>query len=248
MDDFTEQETAEDYYDEENLEEEQQTYSTIGIRSQLLTIIQLIVCSLILISAFAVKLIGGEIYGTVGTWFYDNYNDSIFTGTNESNFNFSDLVKFNETSTISPDIKKTENKENTFEDTIKNLSKSAVMPLKSGITTSPYGERDSKNHKGIDIGADEKSEICSMFDGKVIISENDKSYGNYIVISHDNGVKTLYAHCSELLVKKDDTIKAGQKIGIVGETGDADGIHLHLEIIVNGENIDPQKILGGEYT
>ncbi len=208
----------------------------------LLIIIQLIVSAVIVIAALVIKLIGGEVHGQAAAWFYDNYNNSVFTNTADGIIPYTDNIKLKETSKPAPDIKAEDS-----DDIVEKLKKCITKPLKNAVITSGFGGRElngeEQNHKGIDLGADKGTEIYAAFDGDVIISGEDPTYGNYVVISHKDEVKTLYAHCSKLLVKKGDKIKAGDKIALVGATGDADGNHLHFEVIVNGENIDPSEII-----
>ena len=219
--------------------------------SQLLVIIQLIICTLLLISAFVIKTIGGSIYAQVGTWFYDNYNNSVFTDTKDNILSFTDKTKTTENKDIIPQTdNSTENS-----DVINQLKANMQNPLVKGTVTSAFGNRavnsDSSNtefHKGIDISAEKGSVISAMLDGMAIIADKNDSYGNYIVLEHSDNVKTLYAHCSELCIKQGEKVKTGQKIAFVGSSGDADGNHLHLEIMIDGENINPQEILGKEYT
>lgn len=79
-------------------------------------------------------------------------------------------------------------------------------------------------------------------DGKVVISTESKSYGKYIVIEKEE-LKTVYAHCNELLVREGGDVLKGQEIAKVGETGNATGPHLHFEIRINDNPIDPLSIL-----
>lgn len=94
-------ENPDDSIEEEELPQEE--YASFGIRSQFLTVMQLIACVLILISAFVIKLIGGEVYSESASWFYEKYNDSVFINMNVTLPDFKDWVNFSETSTISPE-------------------------------------------------------------------------------------------------------------------------------------------------
>lgn len=117
-----------------------------------------------------------------------------------------------------------------------------------GIVSSEFGQRNSdnpivsKNHLGIDIAAKTGTVIRAAMDGKVTVSSKVGDYGQHIKIVN-NDVTTLYAHCSKLYVKEGDTIKKGQEIAEVGETGKATGPHLHFEIIRGITYINPRNIL-----
>lgn len=118
------------------------------------------------------------------------------------------------------------------------------LPGVYGIT-SGYGRRWGRLHKGTDIsgsGVYGKPIVASNA-GKVIVAfTNDSpgySYGKYVMIDHGGGIVTLYGHQSKLAVKAGDIVTQGQTIGYVGNTGDSQGAHLHFEIRVNGNVIDP---------
>jgi len=117
-----------------------------------------------------------------------------------------------------------------------------IKPVTSGYTiTSRFGQRASGNHKGLDIAAPTGTNIVASAAGTVILSGNyNDGYGNYIIIDHGNGVKTLYAHCSKLYVSVGQYVAQGESIGAVGNTGNSTGPHLHLEVIVNGLKYNPQ--------
>ena len=123
------------------------------------------------------------------------------------------------------------------------------LPLKSYKRISEYfGEREAPTegastfHKGIDLAADTGTPIYASLDGTVHFAGSGTGYGLYIRLDHDGGVETRYAHCSQLLVKKGDTVKQGQIIALVGSTGVSTGSHLHFEVRINGVAVDP---LGG---
>ncbi len=212
-------------------------------RSLLLIFIQLVITVLMILTAVSVKLIGGTVHSTVGTWFYEHYNNSVWIDTAEGLLPFQDNVKLSETDNALPENETDEQEESI----INKLKKTMKKPLTKTVLTSAFGERElegsKEKHKGIDLGAEEGTQIFAVMDGEVTIAKEDSSYGNYIVITHDNGVKTLYAHCSKLLVKKGKKVKAGDKIALVGSTGQAYGSHLHFEILINGKNIDPATVI-----
>ncbi len=123
-----------------------------------------------------------------------------------------------------------------------DLGISLIRPV-SGVITSRFGYRSSNNHKGIDIGAPGGTPIYAVASGTVTISQYGYSggYGNYIIISHGNGIQTLYGHCSELCVSAGTNVSQGQLIAKVGSTGRSSGNHLHLEVRVNGVAQNPQN-------
>ena len=124
------------------------------------------------------------------------------------------------------------------------LGISLIRPT-SGIVTSRFGARWGRTHKGTDIGANEGTPIYAAASGSVVVSQYgyNGGYGNYVIISHGNGIQTLYGHCSELVAVEGQSVSQGELIAYVGSTGDSTGPHLHLEIRVDGVAQDPQNYL-----
>ena len=120
--------------------------------------------------------------------------------------------------------------------------------------TSPYSMRLHpiikvyRLHTGMDIGAPMGSYAIAANDGIVTKATYSYSYGNMVMIDHGGGVSTLYAHGSEILVSVGDTVKRGDPILKVGSTGWSTGPHLHFEIIINGNTIDPYPFVTREAT
>ena len=119
----------------------------------------------------------------------------------------------------------------------------------SGPITSEFGVRrhpvfgDMRQHNGIDIGVSHGTGVAAADGGSVITSTYNSSYGHYIVISHGNGITTLYAHLSVRHVNAGDSVTKGQVIGLVGSTGISTGPHLHFEVSVNGTRVNPRTRL-----
>lgn len=118
-------------------------------------------------------------------------------------------------------------------------------PIKKGVVTSAFGIRKSAKHDGIDIGAPEGSSILAAADGKVIFSGwGPTGYGRLVVIKHSPEIFTVYAHNSKNLVKEGDSVKKGEKIGLVGRSGRVrGGPNLHFEVRVNRIPYDPRSYL-----
>lgn len=118
-----------------------------------------------------------------------------------------------------------------------------------GTITSRFGKRNaptagaSTYHKGVDIAAPMGISILAAKGGTVVTSTYSPSAGNYIMISHGNGLNTVYMHASKRIVKVGDIVVQGQKIGEVGSTGYSTGPHLHFGVIVNGEYVNPVPYL-----
>ena len=125
-------------------------------------------------------------------------------------------------------------------------------PCSSRRITSYFGYRSagstngvgSTNHKGIDIGAvGYTTPIVAVAAGTVTISQYSRSAGEYVAVSHGNGVRSVYMHLSSRAVTVGQTVSKGQKLGISGSTGNSTGPHLHFGLIVNGVYVDPLKYL-----
>ncbi len=120
--------------------------------------------------------------------------------------------------------------------------------------SSEFGKRknpfsgEMKNHNGIDLAADEGTPVYAIKDGAVYtVIENDSEFGNYIILSHDQGKMTsVYAHLSKVYVDRYQYVKKGDVIGLVGQTGKATGPHLHFEIRTGGKAEDPRLKLNIE--
>ncbi len=115
-----------------------------------------------------------------------------------------------------------------------------------GHVTSDFGERGSRYHYGIDLKLYKGDPVKSCFEGTVRISQYSKSYGHVVVVRHNNGLETLYAHLSKRKVEPGDHVEAGELIGLGGNTGRSSGAHLHFECRYMGEPIDPKDVINFE--
>lgn len=124
------------------------------------------------------------------------------------------------------------------------LGISLIRPT-NGVVTSRFGSRWGSNHKGTDIGAPIGTPIVAAAGGTVTLAQYGYSggYGNYLIISHGNGVQTIYAHCNELKVTVGQRVSQGELVATVGNTGRSTGPHLHIEIRVNGIAQNPQNYI-----
>ena len=121
--------------------------------------------------------------------------------------------------------------------------------VEHGLLSSKYGKRidpftgKQEHHKGIDIASKEGSSILAVADGVVTWSGERTGYGKMVEINHGNGYFTRYGHNKQQLVKAGDTVKKGEAIALVGSTGRSTGPHVHIEVIHNGKQVNPDKYL-----
>lgn len=121
----------------------------------------------------------------------------------------------------------------------KNMNEEAyAFPLPGSMVISPYGGR-RRGHSGVDLKTCANDTIVSAFAGIVRMAGPYAAYGQVIVVRHFNGLETVYSHNSRNLVKAGDRIEAGQPIALTGRTGRATTEHLHFEVRINGEHINP---------
>ena len=112
-----------------------------------------------------------------------------------------------------------------------------------GWLSSKYGPRGKRGHQGVDLPLKTGDPIYACFDGKVRYSNFSSSgYGNLVIIRHNNGLETYYAHLSERDVVAGDIVVAGQQIGKGGSTGRSTGPHLHFEVRYRGQSFDPERL------
>jgi len=113
----------------------------------------------------------------------------------------------------------------------------------NGEVTSRFGLRRGRYHYGTDVNLETGDTVLNAFDGVVRITKLSKSYGFVVVVRHLNGLETLYAHLSHIIVIPDQIVKAGEPIGLGGNTGRSRGSHLHFETRYLGAPINPEDII-----
>ncbi len=124
----------------------------------------------------------------------------------------------------------------------------AVQTRPSGIPadgdfSSRFGWRWGRLHAGVDIANDVGTPIYSTAAGTIVMSEWHGAYGYCVKIDHGNGMETLYGHCSELLVDEGQRVRKGEMIALMGNTGRSTGPHVHYEVYVDGEVVNPAHYL-----
>jgi len=123
------------------------------------------------------------------------------------------------------------------------LGKKFLMPV-HGTVSSGFGTRNGRMHEGIDILAPEGTPVRAAGYGVVVYAgDGMRGYGNAIVLDHGDGVTTLYGHLKKIRVRSGDAVAAGSVIGTVGDTGNATTTHLHFELRVGADEVDPENYL-----
>lgn len=160
-----------------------------------------------------------------------------------------EIQRRNSTAPLLPGINLTIQENTIREKTIKRIqtvSRGSVIawnwPMIGGISQA-YGSKNGDFHHGLDIANASGSIVRAARAGKVTKADWFGVYGITVMIDHGNGVQTLYAHNSKLLVKVGDAVSAGEEISLSGNTGNSTGPHLHFEIRHNGRTVDPEDYL-----
>lgn len=125
-----------------------------------------------------------------------------------------------------------------------------VHPVLNARITSRYGRRKDPFHTGsggfhtgLDFAGAQGAPILASADGVVSFAGVNGGYGNTVIIDHDNGYKTMYAHCSKITIEQGTRVSTGTVIGAIGRTGSATGPHLHFEVFLNGNRVNPDIAL-----
>jgi murein DD-endopeptidase MepM/ murein hydrolase activator NlpD len=135
------------------------------------------------------------------------------------------------------------------EDLALALGELFIYPLKGSRLSSPFGWRNDpftgerRHHAAIDLSAPQGTVVWAAMEGKVSALGYDRTYGNYIILSHAGGYQTMYAHLYSTSVKKGDTVSKGKQIGTVGSTGYSTGPHLHFAVFKNSRAVNPLDYL-----
>jgi len=129
----------------------------------------------------------------------------------------------------------------------------AKMPLGDFSTSSAFGIRNHpitgrpKFHTGVDLITGVSDDVHATKGGKVVLARSYQDYGNTVIIRHERGLETLYAHLARIDVKEGQDVDLNTVIGLVGNTGSSTGKHLHFEVSVGGYPVDPQKVIETAY-
>ncbi len=199
---------------------------------------------------FALKLFGGQLYDASYNLFDEYFNQD--TNTSQvlnASQTTAVLEVFDDIKPLSYTRQQTEKTTPVSKEELENLN-SICIPV-NGRVTSEYSWRvhpisgEYLFHSGIDIAGNMGEDIKCALDGKVIEIDTvgtATSYGKYIKVEHESGVVTLYGHCSKIINRVGDSVKKGQVIALVGSTGNSTGPHLHFEVRVNGQKLDPSLV------
>lgn len=125
----------------------------------------------------------------------------------------------------------------------------AVAPLESGTLTSAYGDRihpingTQEFHTGVDIAAPLGAALLAPYDGEVVEVGEDDRLGKFVRLRHGNGIEIVYGHCEEIVAPQGSTVRAGERVALVGSTGVSTGSHVHIRVSIDGNTCDPATLL-----
>ncbi len=213
------------------------------------------VLSLLAVLVFVViQWIGGDIYDYSKAVFEEAFNTPINKQQVLGAVQTKNIIAAQATAygvggeTDDPSIPFAENYTDLSSDVEQRISSVNEMQIPvNGRITSEFGYRihplsgKTSMHTGLDIGADYDEDILCALDGTVKKTvEDDPDYGNYIIVTHSDGVETMYAHCNSLTKSAGDVVNKGDVIALVGSTGLSTGPHLHFEVRVNDIRLNPR--------
>ena len=136
-----------------------------------------------------------------------------------------------------------------FEAQRRELARSPAAWPARGLVTSDFGARldpytaDRVLHRGLDIAGPAGGPVLAPSDGTVTFAGSKTGYGKRVVIDHGLGIETTYSHLARIEVKRGQAVQRGQRLGTVGSTGRATGPHLHYEVRVDGEAVNPRQFI-----
>lgn len=230
-------------------------------------ILQTAAVAVILLFAVGIRIFGGEIYMGLSNAYHERFDDitsadEVLKANDRSIPSESEATDSVSTENTAEDY--SEEYDAAIDGEITgNIDSNASAPEASAVVgkansfmwpvngrvTSRYGNRlhpitgKYAVHNGIDIAAEKGTEIAAAYDGTVTADGYSDSYGYYIIVAHGNNVRTLYAHCSKLLLSEGDTVKKGDILALVGSTGRSTGPHVHFEVRVGSYRVDPEWML-----
>ena len=234
-------------------------------------VLQIVAVAIIMLTAFIIRLFGGDIYNQLSRQYHEKFDDITYAdevlkpqnkvSESESQISSSEVDTENDSvqeselvdeydevidSGISGNL--TDNSQ--FVSTTASAGiNSLSWPVLNGRISSKYGFRTHpitkkySMHNGLDIAANQGADIYAAYHGEVTSAGYSSSYGYYLIISHDDNMQTLYAHCSKLLVSEGDRVERNERIALVGSTGNSTGPHLHFEVRVGSYRLNPQWLL-----
>lgn len=196
------------------------------------------------------EALGNKLIVTEEIQFKPQANNQLYKIEPRKKYEQKTEIKQDDNQQISNPIVSSSNIEQPKEESNSKITPSLTpLPKAKAVITSPFGVRNHPTlgrpvkHNGIDFGSGRGTEIYAAAEGNVILSEFNSSFGNYVVIDHNDGQSTAYAHLDKLVISKGDIVSKGQLIGYSGSTGRSTGPHLHFEVRTNGTPVNPKDYL-----
>ncbi len=210
--------------------------------------VQSIACCVAVLLAFLLRMAGGEAYQSLRHSFQQALARNEWVSAVALMWDGDPLTKVEKQESI--DVKEehfTEEETAWLTDSLTAVQ--AVAPLAGGTLTSGYGQRvhpingTQEFHAGVDIAAPLGAALVASYDGEVMEVGENELLGKYIRLRHGGGIEILYGHCDAVVVEQGATVKAGERVALVGSTGISTGSHVHIRVDVDGNSCDPAILL-----
>lgn len=243
-----------DYNDPPFTSKDEKESAFLGM--QRLFAIQIIACLIITLLIFVFKLVGGTYYESFKLWYDTELNKSILVGNSAQEYQSATLLtsqklkeRINTNSdsiAVNAQVKLSDsNTTHNSNNGELSMTTKLTKPVESAKITSTFS--DPQEHRALDLAAHEGSDIVAALSGKVEkVGEND-SYGKYVILDSGNSIKTLYAHCKDIVATEGQDVIRGSKVATVGSTGNSTGPHLHFELLIKDTAYDPLPLIQGDY-
>ncbi len=215
--------------------------------------VQSIACVVVVLLALLLRLVGGTAYEQLRQSFHDSLMRNDLLEVLATIWDGDPLASESaptDTADVQPDGVSTGRVPPTGALAVSlRVNRAAAAPLLQGRVSSCYGYRTDPTgggeqfHRGVDIAAAAGAPIAAMYEGSVTEVGQSNSLGNYIRLSHGDGLEVLYAHCSTILATQGTKVRAGETVALVGSTGDSTGNHVHIEITVDGTTYNPMGVV-----
>lgn len=210
--------------------------------------VQSVACGVAVLLALLLRVAGGEAYRSLQQSFHEALARNEWVSTVARLWD-GDPIEKAANEEVADVKEETFTEEKTAQLTGSVTAVEAIAPLESGTLTSDYGERihpisgAQEIHSGVDVAAPTGTDLRAAYDGEVAEVGESTQLGKYIRLNHGGGIEILYGHCDEIVAEQGASVKAGERVALVGSTGVSTGSHVHICVKLDGVLCDPAVLL-----